>query len=86
VINYQLNFTNAVKKQIKPLRDKDKDAFKFKVETAINELSLENCFNLPDWVIAEYLTEKLEDLHQECLNRENGAMFKELLKSWRTNW
>jgi hypothetical protein len=67
-------------KEIKPLRDKDKDAFKFKVETVVNELSLENCFNLSDWVIAEYLTEKLENLHHECLNRENDSIFKKLIK------
>ena len=45
------------------ITEKELSRLSEKIETAINELSLENTVDMPDWIIADYLAEQFESFN-----------------------
>ena len=50
------------------ITDKEKVAFSLKIETAINELSLENTVDMPDFIIADYMVKQFEAFNLLVVN------------------
>jgi hypothetical protein len=62
------------------ITEKQLKAFSRKIETAINELSLENTVDIPDWVIADYMAEQFKCFNLLVINYK--AVHKKDLGDW----
>jgi hypothetical protein len=63
--------------EMRMITDKEKTAFRLKIEKAINELSLESTIDMPDWLIAEHMVRMFEELNLLITNTRHWENQKE---------